>query len=126
MVVGMAEELTVVFLSLLDDLSLVFSGTLDEHLLTASKGFGVLTHPVRQKVLTLLADDRFLARTELAEKIASDEDISYESVQRLEVVLHHNHLPKLADQQYIEYDERNGDVALWKDPETVKSLLRSK
>ncbi len=125
MVVGMAQELTVIFLSLVDDLALVLSGGLDDSLLFSS-GFGAFTHPVRQKVLVLLADDGSLTRAELAEKLVRDEDVSYERVERMEVALHHNHLPKLEDYQYIEYDARNGDVVLWEDPETVRGLLDSK
>lgn len=118
-------ELAVLFLSLLDDIALTLAGPLDELGPDLLSGYGVLTHPVRQKVLSLLADGECLTRTELAEAAARDADVPYESVDRLEVVLHHEHLPKLEDCQYVEYDARNGDVVLWDDPETVRLLLNS-
>lgn len=111
--------------SLLDEIVLVLAGPLDDLGLSYLSGCGVLTHPVRQKVLSLLADDDSLTRTELAEAAAEDEDVPCESVERLEVTLHHDHLPKLADHQYVEYDARNGDVVLWDDPEFVKSVLNT-
>lgn len=123
--VSLLDELALVLVSLFDEIALVLAGPLDELGLNFLGGYGVLAHPVRQKVLALLADDDSLTRTELAEAAARDEDVPYESVERLEVVLHHNHLPKLEDRQYVEYDARNGDVVLWDDPETVRSLLNT-
>lgn len=125
MVVSATGEFAVLMASLLDDIALVSAGQLDDLGITLTQGFGALTHPVRKKALELMADEGVLTRTELAEAVATDEGVPREDADRLKAAMHHNHLPKLDDHQYVEYDERNGDVVLWTDPETVRSLLDS-
>ena len=123
MVIALAGELAVTFGSLLEEIVLVLYGPFDELGITVANALGVVTHPVRKKVLTLLTEQPVRTRSEIAEAAAKDDDVPYESMDRLELLLHHNHLPRLADHQYIEYDTRHGDVVLWEDPDTVKSVL---
>jgi hypothetical protein len=118
-----AGELAVTLGSLLEEIVLVLYGPFDELGVTVANALGVVTHPVRKKALTLLTEQPVRTRFEIAEAAASDDDVPYESIDRLELLLHHDHLPRLADHQYLEYDTRHGDVVLWEDPETIKSVL---
>ena len=69
----------------------------------------LLTDSRRRAVLELLAAHHSLTLTELAEAIAEREqgmgltDIQAETVERIRISLHHNHLPKLADANLIVY-----------------------
>ena len=83
----------------------------------------VLTHPIRRKILSLLIERRELTRPELAAFLVADPDLSATDAQHLEIVLHHNHLPRLAEQSFIEYDPRTGEIVRWKDPEVIESRL---
>lgn len=83
----------------------------------------MVTNPVRRTILSVLADEERMTRTELAAVLATDEDIPAADTQPIEIDLHHNHLPKLAHDSYIEYDARTGAVILWKDPERVRAQL---
>lgn len=83
----------------------------------------MVDYPIRRKILSILADQETTTRSELAAELATDEDVSATDVEALETSLHHNHLPKLDDEQYIEYDVRNGDVVLWKQEDALRSQL---
>ena len=83
----------------------------------------MVTNQIRRTVLSVLVDERQTTRAKLASELASDDAIPATDVESLEIALHHNHLPKLADERYIEYDTRNGDVVLWKGRETVREEL---
>jgi hypothetical protein len=41
----------------------------------------------------------------------------------MEIVLHHNHLPTLAEKSFIEYDQRTGDISRWEEPDVIRSQL---
>jgi DNA-binding transcriptional ArsR family regulator len=83
----------------------------------------MIADPVRRKILSVLADEQMMSRSDLGEVLASDEDIPAADTHDLEMSLHHNHLPKLTDDNYIEYDTRTGDVVLWKDPQRIRAHL---
>ncbi|RBI58763.1 hypothetical protein DMJ13_25855 [halophilic archaeon] len=83
----------------------------------------MVTDLVRRRILSILADEEVMTRTELAEVLAGDEDIPATDTQSLEISLHHNHLPRLDDNHYIEYDPRTGDIVLWKDPQRIRIQL---
>jgi len=83
----------------------------------------MVTDPVRRKILSVLADEETMTRTDLAEILADDEDIPTADIDSLPISLHHNHLPSLDDSNHIEYDARNGDIVLWEDPERVRAQL---
>jgi hypothetical protein len=85
----------------------------------------MVTDPVQRTVLSLLADEKTMTRTALTQRLADDDDTPAANTQYLEMTLHHSHLPKLADDGYIEYDARLGDIALWETPESVRARLDS-
>lgn len=109
---------------LLEECVLLLMSFLDNAGYSALGGSSVLAHPIRRTALCFLIDEPQMTRRELAEKIADEvNDVSVTDRDTLEVVLHHNHLPRLHDERYVEYDPRNGDVVLWKDPEAVDRQL---
>ncbi|MFC4448421.1 helix-turn-helix domain-containing protein [Halorussus aquaticus] len=83
----------------------------------------MVTNPVRREILAILAREETMTRTELAAVLASDDNIPGQDARSFEISLHHNHLPKLEDGQYIEYDARTEDIVLWKDPQQIRSQL---
>ena len=82
-----------------------------------------IDHPIRRRILSVLVEHRELTRSELAERLATDPDVPTSDVYHLEINLHHNHLPKLDDEEYIEYDLRMGDLKRWKDAQEIQALL---
>lgn len=126
MIATAISELLVPSVSLLDEVGFLASGSVDELGAAIANGFGALGHAVRRRVLALLADRGVSNRSEIAEELATDPAVSAEEADRLNVSLHHNHLPKLDDCGYVEYDVRSGDVALWRAPEEVESELESR
>ena len=76
--------------------------------------------------MAILVEQRHMTLRDLAERIAAEpNDVSERDPGTLELVLHHNHLPRLDDELYVEYDPRAGDVILWEDPQTVSRRLRN-
>jgi len=104
----------------------VFEGSLDGLDAALASGIAVLAHPARRELLSVLLDSRVGDRRDLAERLARSRTTDCDDAERLEVALHHVHLPKLDEQQYVDYDARSGDVALWEDPGTVEAQLSTK
>ena len=84
-----------------------------------TKVFDALSHPLRLRTVRIL--DGFktpLAVKDLAVEIVraqrdeSDDEISKEQVERVHTMLHHHHVPKLADYGLVEYDTSENRVAL--------------
>jgi len=126
MVAPIVGEFAFVVTSLLDDLVFVLASPIDELGTAFANACSVISHPVRRKVLVILTEREAATRTALADELAVDEGISIEDTERLDVLLHHNHLRKLDEHQYVAYDRRHGDVALWKDPKSVEFDLDSR
>jgi hypothetical protein len=82
-----------------------------------------IDHPIRRRILSILFEHSEHTRSELAEQLATDSDISTCDTHHLEIVLHHNHLPRLDDERYIEYDPRSGDLRRWKDSKVIRAHL---
>lgn len=122
MVVSVAMEVGAVLGSFFDELLMLLTG-IDDVYLAFTHGAGVLSHPVRRKILHLMTDRSTVNREDLATAVADDEGLSPMNVEEAEILLHHKHLPKLADQGYVDYDPRTGDVVLWEDPSTVEERL---
>ncbi|WP_224449344.1 DUF7344 domain-containing protein [Haloprofundus salilacus] len=83
-----------------------------------TNAFEVLTHPLRWHTLKIL-DEVDTARNlaELAAEITetvSDESLNRaeERIERIQIALHHCHLPKLVDDGLIIYDQEARTVAL--------------
>lgn len=76
----------------------------------------LLSDPIRRHVLTLFRERRVWPVTELAAEIAArqrgrtPEDVPSDVVERTQVELVHNHVPRLADHGILEWDSRSGDV----------------
>lgn len=78
----------------------------------------ILSNPRRRFLLYRFLENDRANLTEIALQIAawekgtSIEDVSENLHQRIEIVLVHNHLPRLADHGVIEYDRRSGDIVV--------------
>lgn len=83
----------------------------------------IVTHPLRRKILAVLVEHRELTRSELTDILAVDPELPTACPEHLAIVLHHNHLPRLAEQSFIEYDHRTGDISRWKEPAVIQSQL---
>lgn len=70
--------------------------------------------------------------TEVALQIAAWEedtsiaDVSDELYQRIEISLAHNHLPRLADHDLIEYDARSGDIVVRDEYDHFRTVIEQK
>ena len=120
MVVSIVCELAPVLVRPLEELTLLTGWTLDGVGATLANGLAVLGHPVRREVLRLLGDHDHRHRTELAAAIVGAEHVDVDAAERLELLLHHSHLPKLAEHGYVEYDPCSGDATLVEAPESVE------
>ena len=87
----------------------------------------------RRTVLSVLHDRPGpMARADLARAVAASEtdgevDPSSDAIEHLRISLRHQHLPKLADAELVEYDEAAGTVAYTTHPllEEVFTIIRS-
>lgn len=76
----------------------------------------LLSDPIRRHVLALFRERRVWPVAELSAEIAArkrgraPEDVSSDAVQRTQIELVHNHVPRLADHGILEWDSRSGDV----------------
>jgi len=98
-------------------------GLLEELLATLVPLLGLLSDPVRRGVLRLLVEGGPSTRDELTATLAESQRLDDAEMERLEVAMHHVHLPKLDAQQYVDYDPLMGDVVLWADPDEVTDDL---
>ena len=70
--------------------------------------FEILTHRLRREILCLLdKEGNPLTDEEITDALATVYD---DSEQDIAVALQHVHLPKLQQADYIDYDDRNGDI----------------
>lgn len=72
-----------------------------------------LSHPTRRDVIECLIDcpQETMTLDELAENLMARRDVErYNDRHGLEMMLHHVHVPKLADHQVVEYDSRTRRV----------------
>lgn len=83
----------------------------------------MITHPFRKRILAFLAMNKGISRAELATLLAASTEVTASEVNQLELSLHHNHLPRLASEGYIDYDQRSGEIVLWKDADTLLAEL---
>jgi DNA-binding transcriptional ArsR family regulator len=61
----------------------------------------------RRRILQTLREAESASVDELADQLAAD---GGDSAEQISVDLHHNHLPKLADANVVEYDSRSNAV----------------
>lgn len=88
--------------------------------LSHDEAFAVLSDSRRRGVVNYLANQQEVAGLdELATAIAErevDGEPDEELVDRLSTELHNVHLPRLADEQVVEYDPRSDTVRYWGQP----------
>lgn len=90
----------------------------------------LLAEPARRYLLYLLAEEDHANLETLVPQIAAwkagepVERVDEETRRTLHVSLVHNHLPRLADHDVIEYDLRSGDVVRADGFSDLESLLR--
>ncbi|MFP8953583.1 hypothetical protein ACLI4Z_11495 [Natrialbaceae archaeon A-arb3/5] len=87
----------------------------------------LLSHHRRRYALRCLrTHENPLALADLAEEVAIHEheapitDISAEKVKRIYLELYHTHIPKLADKQFVHYDQERDSVALLERAEDIE------
>ncbi|MFC4544735.1 hypothetical protein ACFO5R_22635 [Halosolutus amylolyticus] len=107
------------------EVAVAVAALVDEVAVYALQSTGVLGHPVRRRVVSVLIEHDILRREEVAEMLADDETIAQSDPDRIELMLHHQHLPHLDEELFVEYDHRTGDVVLWKDPAVAADLVDS-
>ncbi|MFP8952250.1 hypothetical protein ACLI4Z_04635 [Natrialbaceae archaeon A-arb3/5] len=89
----------------------------------------LLSESERRYLLYLLAENPGMNLEDLISQVAAWErgepvtTIDTETRQRVYVSLVHNHLPRLADYDIIEYDLRSGDIVLAEGFDDIKPLL---
>ena len=89
----------------------------------------LLAESERRYLLYQLAENRRGNLEEIVSRIAawerddSDQSIDADHRQRVYVSLAHNHLPRLADYDIIDYDLRSGDVVLKDGFDDIRPLL---
>jgi hypothetical protein len=87
----------------------------------------LLAESERRFLLYQLADDRTANLEDLITQVAAWEldagTIDKDVRQRVYVSLVHNHLPRLADYDIIDYDLRSGDIVLAEGFEDIRPLL---
>ncbi|MFC6824586.1 DUF7344 domain-containing protein [Halopelagius fulvigenes] len=102
-----------------------FDGTLDDY-------FAVLGEKHRDAVVEILADeDRSVHLLALAERVAAEtrdvslDDLTPKEVQRVELSLHHNHLPKLDEAGIVEYASEEKRISPADDIGAVSDLVEA-
>ena len=79
------------------------------HLPSASRCGYVLYYLMKNRRGTI---DELSKRLTLWEAETTNDDVSKGDRERIAISLVHNHLPRLADHNIIEYDQRSGDIVL--------------
>ena len=85
--------------------------------------YSLLSNARRRRLLALLGEARVWTVDALAREIAAREENA--PVDRIELTLVHNHLPRLADYDVIEWDGRSGDVVRSDRYADLEPLLRT-
>lgn len=92
--------------------------------LSADRVHAVLASAERRQVLVeLCRADTSVPLHELAGRLAGVDDPADEVLERAHVRLYHNHVPRLADAGYVEYDEEGDAVELTNRGTVLAELL---
>ena len=84
-------------------------------LLTATEQHEVLSSGRRRRVLSVLSEtDLPISVAELARVVSTREYESDEQRERLQIELHHVHLPKLQELNIVDYDEESCQVETYR------------
>ena len=91
--------------------------------LTTDTLFSLLAAADRRRVLSTLIDGPDRSVETLAQSIVgSQREQANDAVERCCIQLHHNHLPKLANEQLVEYDSTESSVTLTATIEQVELI----
>lgn len=87
----------------------------EKHELTDDERFTLLAHEQRRMVLEVLTNgstpmDLDVLSTEIAVRKGDDDGTDAESIRRVTISLHHQHLPKMAEWGIVEYDPTTKSV----------------
>ena len=98
------------FATIMSDSRSQFDADVADPALDRDTRFDILSHQHRRALITLLAETPRQTRAELTTQLAAAiTDIASqpaaEDRRQLRIALHHNHLPKLADANLIEYED---------------------
>lgn len=91
--------------------------------------YGILSHPLRRAVLETLRGtdvetvDAVVRSLADSERYQADGGEQFEEMTQIEIVLHHHHLPLMADAGVIRYDSETGTVERVTDADVVYDLL---
>jgi hypothetical protein len=92
------------------------------------EAYKILADADRRHIIhKLIKNDGLSTISDLSQQLASCSDTPEESdtaLERAEISLVHNHLPRLEDHGVLEYDTRSGDVVLT-DAETLEHILNT-
>jgi hypothetical protein len=80
--------------------------------------FAVLSHAVRRRILSLLAQNGPEAEFEIEDLIRADDN------QNIKVALHHNHLPKLSRTGFIDWDREANTINRGANFEELEPVLK--
>lgn len=92
--------------------------------------FGCLHHSRRRFILYYLQDNEKATVDELARQIAAREaaippaEVDADQQKRVATSLVHAHLPKLADEVFIEYDQRSNEIRYTEPPALLEEVFR--
>lgn len=88
----------------------------------------VLSHPIRRAVIDYCcnADDPTASIDDLVDHVARTRGLGddAEALDRVSLLLHHHHLPKLADASVIDFDPRQGQLRYYSDEDVEEWLAR--
>jgi DNA-binding transcriptional ArsR family regulator len=83
----------------------------------------------RRRIISLLQKNGPVSQKEVAHQLvawkydSTSEAVSDKAVEKAEIALHHNHLPKLEDANLIEYDRRSKTLLVRDLPELAELCL---
>lgn len=91
--------------------------------------FDTINHPRRRYLLYRLQDhDSVEIEEAIPQLVAWEQDVSPSQVSellcdRVRASLYHNHLPKLASFDFIDYDRQHGTIRFCDPPEELRKIL---
>lgn len=86
--------------------------------------FKLLSDKPRRHIIYILNDRNGpVSLQELTAHLADHPTISSDQRSHLEIELYHNHIPQLADQKFIQYDQDEGLLELTNLPPEAKAII---
>jgi len=90
-----------------------------------SELFEILSHTYRRRILMAVAHHNPQDEDEItSESVADDHEKDGDTLEQLQLHLHHAHLPKLADAGFIDWDSDSGTITRGPRFAEIEPLLR--